>query len=131
MQQFIGVGVIVEKDGRVLLGKRMGSHGAGEWGLPGGHLDPGEEVEVCAVREVAEETGLAVSGISREGFSETIYPDKQRQYVTLFVKAETFSGEPQNCEPDKCEEWRWCDPENLPLPLFAPLQSFLEQGYTL
>ncbi len=48
MQQLIGVGVIIKNDGKILLGKRIGSHGAGTWGLPGGHLEPGEEVEVCS-----------------------------------------------------------------------------------
>lgn len=131
MQQLIGVGVIIKKDGKVLLGKRMGSHGAGDWGLPGGHLDPGEQVETCARREVEEETGLSVTEIIRQGFSETVYEDLQRQYVTLFVEARSFTGEPQNCEPDKCEEWRWCNPSDLPKPLFVPLQSYLEQGHTL
>ncbi len=131
MQQLIGVGVIIKNDGKILLGKRIGSHGAGTWGLPGGHLEPGEEVEICAEREVTEETGMEISNIVRRGFSETVYEDLQRQYITLFVAAVSYTGEPQNCEPDKCEEWRWCDPRDLPEPLFAPLRSFLRQGNTL
>ncbi len=35
----VGVGVMVFKDGKVLMTKRQGSHGAGEHSFPGGHLD--------------------------------------------------------------------------------------------
>ena len=40
----VGVGVIVQRDGRILLGKRLGAHGEGTWALPGGHLEFGESV---------------------------------------------------------------------------------------
>ena len=35
----VGIGVMIFKDGKVLLGKRKASHGEGEWASPGGHLD--------------------------------------------------------------------------------------------
>ncbi|KAN0065133.1 hypothetical protein ACQY0O_001630 [Thecaphora frezii] len=55
----VGVGVLVLNErGRILLGKRTGSHGAGTLALPGGHLELHESFEECAVREVLEETGI-------------------------------------------------------------------------
>ena len=57
----VGIGVVVMKDGRVLLGRRKGSHGAGEYAYPGGHLEHLESFAECAVREVREETGLEIS----------------------------------------------------------------------
>jgi len=57
----VGIGVLIQNDkGEVLLGKRKGAHGAGEWSFPGGHLEFGEKIFECARREAKEETGLSV-----------------------------------------------------------------------
>jgi 8-oxo-dGTP diphosphatase len=55
-----GVVVLIEKDGQVLLGRRSGSYGAGQWGLPMGFIEYDEDYLSAAIREVKEETGLDV-----------------------------------------------------------------------
>ncbi len=35
----VGIGVMVVKDGHVLIGKRVSSHGEGEYCFPGGHME--------------------------------------------------------------------------------------------
>lgn len=53
--------IIVNQKFEVLLTKRtgvLGAPGQGEWALPGGFIDPGEEPYEAAQRELAEETGL-------------------------------------------------------------------------
>ena len=45
----IGLGVIIVNPAdKILLGLRKGSHGAGEWSLPGGHLEWNESFEECS-----------------------------------------------------------------------------------
>ena len=68
----VGVGVIVLRNGLVLLGERIGSHGSGTWALPGGHLEFGETVEQCAAREVLEETGLKLQEVRTGPYSSDV-----------------------------------------------------------
>lgn len=57
----VGIGLAVVKytvNGMYfLLGERKGSHGAGEWALPGGHMEYMESWQNVAARELAEEAG--------------------------------------------------------------------------
>ena len=128
MDVLVGVGVIVRRDGKVLLGLRKGSHGAATWGLPGGHLEAGESVEACAVREALEETGLRIGEVAQAGFSSDVFTEVDRHYVTLFVEADVASGVLEVREPGRCEAWQWFEWNDLPEPLFAPLSSFMRRG---
>ena len=56
-----GVGVLVVRDGKVLMGRRVSSHGRGTWAPPGGKAEPGETDEETARRELVEETGLTAT----------------------------------------------------------------------
>lgn len=125
----VGVGVIIRREGRVLLGLRKGSHGAGTWALPGGHLEFGESVEDCAAREAAEETGLRIQVRALGPYTNDVMPAENRHYVTVFVIAEAEHGTPEVREPDKCAGWGWFDWHALPEPLFQPLRSLVAGGY--
>ena len=123
----IGVGVMVWNQGRLLLGRRLNSRGETSWQFPGGHLEFGESVEACALREVAEEVGIEIRNIVHAGYTNDVFIESGRHYVTLFVSAEYTRGEIRVMEPDKCECWRWFDTHALPEPLFRPISNFLTQ----
>ena len=123
----VGVGVFVKRNGKVLVGKRKGSHGAGTWALPGGHLEPGESFEACCKREVFEETGLIINNISPVVFTNDVFNDDGLHYITLFFKGEYESGEAIVAEPRECEEWRWVFLDDIPQPIFLPLRNALEE----
>ncbi len=125
----VGVGVLIFRDGRVLLGERLGSHGAGTWAPPGGHLEFGESAERCARREVLEETGLGLGAIGPGPYTVDAFPEAGRHYVTLFVVATESSGEPERREPERCAGWAWWSWDALPEPLFAPLASLRARGF--
>ena len=56
----VAVGVIVELNGGIVLGKRNHEPKLGMWSFPSGYVDAGELLEAAAVREVQEETGLRI-----------------------------------------------------------------------
>jgi 8-oxo-dGTP diphosphatase len=122
----VGVGIIVEKEGKLLLGLRKGSHGASTWSPPGGHLEFAEGVEECAKRELLEETGLRATSCTLGPWVENVMENGKKHYITLYVRVDQFEGEVQLLEPDKCEEWHWFLWNELPTPLFAPMDSFFQ-----
>jgi 8-oxo-dGTP diphosphatase len=123
----VGVGVFVERNGKILVGKRKGSHGAGTWALPGGHLEPGESFETCCKREVLEETGLIINNIRPVVFTNDVFHHEGLHYITLFFKGEYESGEAVVAEPQHCEEWRWVSLDQIPQPIFLPLTNALKE----
>jgi 8-oxo-dGTP diphosphatase len=59
----LGVSIMVEQRGRILLVQRAIEPGLGKWSLPSGFMEWDEAPEVAAMRECAEETGLVVDDL--------------------------------------------------------------------
>src|SRR5262249_21827433 len=113
----VGIGVLIQNNqGQVLLGLRKGSHGAGEWSFPGGHLEFGETIFETAKREVKEETDLMITDLELISVADEMryIQTDNKHYLDIGVKATVSNGEPKVMEPNKCEEWRWFDLDNLP-----------------
>ena len=137
----VGVGVFVTHPahpGCVLLGKRRGSAGDGQWALPGGHLEFGETLEQCGVRELAEETGISKTADERIVFwDNAVDISSGYHYVIAFVLLST-NEEASNMEPGKCEGWHWCrwdgsgEGDELEFParenLFLGLRNIRDRG---
>ena len=120
----VGVGAIVLREGKVLLGKRKSSHGEGTWCFPGGHLEFGEAPEECAIREVYEEAGITIKNVRRGPFTNDFFEQTQKHYITIYMIADFDEGEVRVMEPEKCEQWQWFSWNDLPQPLFLPLKNF-------
>lgn len=125
-----GVGVIVVRDNRVLLGLRKGAHGADTWAFPGGKPKFYETVSTCAIRELTEETSMVAEQVQKVHVTvENFFQETGIYWLTHFVTTCLVTGEPKVCEPDKCAEWGWFEWNRMPEPLFAPLKSLVDSGY--
>jgi 8-oxo-dGTP diphosphatase len=87
----VGVAILIRKEGQVLLLKRKGSHGAGTWCPPGGHLEFGESPEECAIREAKEETGVEVTDVRFLAITNDLFPEG-KHYVTIWFEGQHFAG---------------------------------------
>lgn len=126
----VGVGVLILKDGKILLGKRKGKYGEGTWCPPGGHLEYKESIFDCAERETMEEAGIKISNLKLGNFTNDNNLPYEKHYITLYVIAEHEDGEPSIMEPDKCSEWGWFEWSKLPEPLFYPMQNYVDEGFS-
>lgn len=121
----VGVGVVVIRDGKVLLGERLASHGSGTWAIPGGHMEGGETFEETAKREVEEETGLTdveVQGLVSVS-NDRVYG---KHFISIGFLVECKSGEPYPAEPEKSQNWTWFPADQLPDNIFLPSKRVLE-----
>lgn len=117
----VGV-VLFHPDGRVWLGRRVGTPGPHNWQFPQGGVDPGEELEAAARRELAEETGaVSVSYLGRtDGWIAYDFPEdyagskaargykgqKQVWFAFRFDGEESEFDLSAHHEPEFAE-WRW------------------------
>ncbi|HYF28993.1 MAG TPA: NUDIX domain-containing protein [Candidatus Paceibacterota bacterium] len=121
----VGIGVLVLKEGRILLGERLASHGAGSWQIPGGHLEQGDTFEETALRELQEETGLTDAAVERMicVINDRVYG---KHFVTIGMLLSWRSGEPYDAEPGKSRNWSWYLPEELPENMFLPSKNVID-----
>jgi 8-oxo-dGTP diphosphatase len=124
---WIAVGVVVVRDGKVLLVQRGKEPGRGLWAVPGGMVDLGETSQAAAAREAKEETGLDVEvgevfwvadAIRRDAAGRVVYHNVIVDYL-----AYAPTGDPV-CADDAMDV-RWCGPDELgeiePTPSMWPL----------
>ncbi len=121
----VGIGIMIMKDDKVLLGKRKSSLGLGEYAFPGGHLEYMESYKGCAIRETAEECGVEIENI-RFQYLANLKKYAPRHYVHIGLIADWKSGEPKVLKPEKLESWDWYDLDNLPEPMFEACKMAIE-----
>jgi 8-oxo-dGTP diphosphatase len=126
----VGVGVLIFKDGKVLLGKRKHPDGLGDgqYSGTGGHLEFMESLEECAKRETREEAGIEIENVT---FLCVINLKEYapRHYIDIGFVADWKSGELKNMEPEKREGWDWYELSNLP-ELFGSIPKYIESYKT-
>ena len=115
----VGAGLVILRDGKLLLCRRLKAPEAGHWNIPGGKVDHLEPAGVAAKREAEEETGLRIGHVDFLCHSELAIASENQHWVSLIFIARDFEGEPILTEPDKLSEIGWFALDQLPQPLSA------------
>jgi len=111
----VGVGVLIEEDGRYLLVKRAAEPDAGLWSIPGGLIEVGERAADAAAREALEETGLTVEILGRLDVVDRVVLDPggdvRYHFVIIDFHARPLSGEMRAM--DDALDAMWVTPEGF------------------
>ena len=134
MEQIIktGVGVMLLNDNKVLLGHRVnkakdtgGIYEPDSWTFPGGKQEYNETVLETAIRETKEETNLDLKELYVYTATDEFQPD--RHFVTIGVISSSYEGELKVMEPDKINEWKWFDLNDLPKNIYTPSKNMIDE----
>ncbi|XP_022887473.1 nudix hydrolase 1-like [Olea europaea var. sylvestris] len=126
-QNKLRVGVFLLKGNKVLLGRRLTAVDRNTFPLPGGHLEFGESFGQSAAREV-EETGLDITEIEFLTVTNNVLSDPKPLQFIVFLLPDP-NQMPINLDPEKCDGWDWYDWNDLPKPLFEPLEAIVLRGF--
>ncbi len=123
-------GIVVNENNEVLLQLRSDTH---TWGVPGGALDPGEELADCAVREIFEETGLHViperitSVLAGEDFLHAYPNDDQVAIMSVVFRCRPVGGIAK-VNDDESLEIRYFPIDALPDGMIPRHRLMVEKG---
>lgn len=130
-QPRVGVAVLIQREGRVLLVRRARPPFAGAWALPGGHVAWGEPLLAAAARELAEETGLVMTGghvlTALDIFAYDADGAVERHYALIVIAGDAAAG--AAVAADDAAELGWFDAQALPEETLATVAEVLARAY--
>lgn len=125
-QPRVGCGVVVIRDGKLLLLKRVNPPEAGAWGLPGGKVDWLEAAATSAARELLEETGVTAGPMTLLCAADYIDEAAGEHWLCPIYLAPQATGDAHRAEPHKHSDLGWFDPADPPEPLTLTCRAALE-----
>jgi 8-oxo-dGTP diphosphatase len=112
---YLAVSAAVFRNDRVLIVRRARAPAQGLYTLPGGVVEIGESLRAAVVREVREETAIAIDPVALVGEREIIVHDSngkvERHFVILSFAARWIAGEV--VLNDELEEAQWMRPSDV------------------
>ena len=123
--------MLVNRDGKAFVGKRIDNREGDWWQMPQGGIDPGEDPDRAVLRELAEEAGIAPRHLELVGrLGDALFYDlpdhlrgklwggkyrgqRQLWYLVRFTGEDSDIVLDGHHDPEFCE-WKWVDPELLP-----------------
>lgn len=113
----LGVSTVVVSKAGVMLVKRLKEPAKGKWSLPGGKVEYGEAIADAAIREVREETGLAITRPEFQEFVE-VFGDHHHYVIAVFMV--DTDGHLVPTAGDDAEDAGWFTDEKMDALIMTP-----------
>ncbi|MGD0612958.1 MAG: NUDIX hydrolase [Anaerolineales bacterium] len=120
----VAAAVLVEREGRILLVRRVNEPYRGDWSLPAGFVDAGEDPARAAERECLEETHLQVQVTNLMDIVAGREHARGADFV-IYYRAEIIAGDLQ--AGDDADAAGFFDPSDLPPLAFKATREFLKK----
>ncbi|GAA1296572.1 NUDIX hydrolase [Saccharothrix xinjiangensis] len=126
---FVDVLLVFLRDNRVLLARRANTgYADGQWNLPSGKLERGEDLVAAAIREAREEVAVELERTAMPLATTVHYLNPEGEARIGFVfRPGRWSSEPRNAEPHKCSELDWFPVGQLPANTVPYSRAAVEQ----
>jgi 8-oxo-dGTP diphosphatase len=109
------VHTLLFRRGAVLLLRRAHTGYLDGWyALPGGHLQRGESVIQCAIRECFEEIGIELDAAQLRPAAAMPYRSGDQQGIDFIFSCADVAAEPRLAEPERFDDLRWWPTDGLP-----------------
>lgn len=111
----VAVHLFLMKDNKILLLKRFNTgYEDGNYSVIAGHIDGGEDVYTAMIREAKEEADIDISTENLDIVQVMHRKKMSEERIDYFFKCVEWSGKVEIMEPDKCDELKWIEIDNLP-----------------
>ena len=134
-QPLLGAHLLLIQDGKILLEKRKGGYYDGKYDLVCGHTEKGETIIEAIVREAKEESNISLNPNNLEvkvivHEIDTPYKGKLADIIKILVFTDSYEGQINNNEPDRCSELNFYPLDNLPAETIPYIKEAIEAFQT-
>jgi 8-oxo-dGTP diphosphatase len=118
--------LLLEKEGKLLLIRRFNTgYEDGNYTLISGHVDEGESYADSMIREAKEEAGITIKKDDLVFVHANHRP--KSNYLDIYFRPKKWSGNPENKEPNKCDNFLWASWDSLPANLIPHVRQSLQK----
>jgi mutator protein MutT len=119
--------LVLIKENKILLSRRYNTgYFDNYYSFPAGHLDGNETLKQAMVREAKEEIGIILDPLTLELIHTMNRKIPNNERVDFFFTTKKWANEPKIMEPEKCDDLKWFELDNLPENIIPYIKQMID-----